>query len=117
LYNVRFTASVPPVTGRGQLDLGRAPANATGFQGDSLAVIGIKVPGGCLADVGSAGGATGPDGLLDNNDFVAFITAFFNNDFMTADIGRTGGVAGPDNALDNNDFIAFIDAYFAGCGF
>ena len=31
----------------------------------------------CPADIGSQGGVVGPDGLLNNNDFVAFIDRFF----------------------------------------
>jgi hypothetical protein len=68
----------------------------------------------CLADVGSQGGIVGPDGQLDNNDFAAFITAFFNND-ARADVGGQGGVIGSDGAFDNNDFAAFITLFFAGC--
>ncbi|MFT3686175.1 MAG: GC-type dockerin domain-anchored protein [Phycisphaerales bacterium] len=67
----------------------------------------------CPADVGSPGGQSGPDGALDNNDFIAFINAFFNAD-ATADFGSAGGVAGPDGQFDNNDFIAFINAFFNG---
>ncbi|MFT3685038.1 MAG: PQQ-dependent sugar dehydrogenase [Phycisphaerales bacterium] len=66
-----------------------------------------------LADVGQAGGIVGVDGLLDNNDFIAFITLFFNND-PRADMGAQGGVQGVDQRLDNNDFIAFINAFFDG---
>jgi hypothetical protein len=33
----------------------------------------------CLADLGSQGGVLGPDGFLDNNDFIIFIDAFFNH--------------------------------------
>ncbi|MFT3686596.1 MAG: GC-type dockerin domain-anchored protein [Phycisphaerales bacterium] len=68
----------------------------------------------CYADVGSAGGVPGSDGVLDNNDFIAFINAFFARSPI-ADIGSTGGVSGPDGSFDNNDFIAFISRFFAGC--
>jgi probable HAF family extracellular repeat protein len=68
----------------------------------------------CAADVGGTGGAAGPDGLLDNNDFVVFIDAFFAMS-PTADRGRTGGTPGPDGTFDNNDFIVYIDQFFAGC--
>ncbi|MFT3683465.1 MAG: kelch repeat-containing protein [Phycisphaerales bacterium] len=67
------------------------------------------------ADLGRPGGLPGPDGQLDNNDFIVFITHFFNSSPL-ADVGRQGGVHGADGALDNNDFIAFIDLFFAGCG-
>ncbi|MFT3683636.1 MAG: GC-type dockerin domain-anchored protein [Phycisphaerales bacterium] len=66
------------------------------------------------ADVGSAGGAPGPDNALNNNDFIAFINFFFAGD-ARADFGRAGGQPGADGAYDNNDFIAFINAFFAGC--
>ena len=65
-------------------------------------------------DLGSAGGELGADGQLDNNDFIAFITLFFEGD-ARADFGSAGGVAGSDGAFDNNDFIAFITAFFANC--
>jgi hypothetical protein len=67
------------------------------------------------ADIGSAGGLPGPDGLLNNNDFIAFITYFFNQDPI-ADMGVAGGLPGSDGHWDNNDFIAFINLFFAGCG-
>ncbi|MDP1661977.1 MAG: GC-type dockerin domain-anchored protein, partial [Phycisphaerales bacterium] len=68
----------------------------------------------CLADIGSQGGTAGPDGLYDNNDFVAFIDAFFGHS-PAADFGGQGGVAGADGLFDNNDFVVFIDAFFQGC--
>ena len=115
MYNFRFRSSAAPTTGSARLGLFRAP-NATGFQGNSLAITGIKVPTVCTADLGGQGGLPGPDGTLDNNDFIVFIDAFFNEDMLMADIGSQGGVASPDNALDNNDFIIYIDAFFDGCG-
>jgi len=115
MYNFRFTSNAAPVTGVARLGLFRAPTDTTGFQGSSLAIGDIKVPGVCTADVGSTGGLYGPDGTLDNNDFVVFIDAFFNNDMLMADVGKTGGAAGPDNTLDNNDFVVYIDAFFTGC--
>jgi hypothetical protein len=66
------------------------------------------------ADVGSQGGVLGSDGALDNNDFAAFITAFFANN-PVADVGGQGGVVGGDGAFDNNDFAAFITLFFQGC--
>jgi hypothetical protein len=73
----------------------------------------ISVPS-CGADLGSAGGVSGADGLLNNNDFIAFINAFFAVD-AAADLGEAGGLAGHDGQFDNNDFIAFINLFFAGC--
>ena len=68
----------------------------------------------CAPDLGQAGGATGGDGTLDNNDFIVFINYFFAQD-PRADVGIQGGFPGSDNAWDNNDFIVFIDQFFAGC--
>ncbi|MFT3683896.1 MAG: VCBS repeat-containing protein [Phycisphaerales bacterium] len=68
------------------------------------------------ADIGGPGGLPSScgDGYLDNNDFIAFITYFFNGSPI-ADFGQAGGFAGADGSLNNNDFVAFINAFFAGC--
>jgi hypothetical protein len=73
-------------------------------------------PGGvsCRPDIGQAGGMPGADGELNNNDFIAFINAFFNG-APEADCGSAGGVIGSDGQFDNNDFIAFITLFFQGC--
>ncbi|MFT3684800.1 MAG: GC-type dockerin domain-anchored protein [Phycisphaerales bacterium] len=68
----------------------------------------------CPADFGSAGGEFKPDGRLDNNDFIAFINAFFAQDPL-ADCGSAGGTPTPDSAFDNNDFVVFITQFFGGC--
>jgi hypothetical protein len=54
------------------------------------------------------------DGMLDNNDFVAFINHFFAGE-LAADLGSQGGEAGADGHYDNNDFIVFINLFFTGC--
>ena len=66
------------------------------------------------ADLGAQGGVFGGDGLLDNNDFIAFINAYFLAD-PGADLGQQGGELGGDGLFDNNDFIAFINHFFNGC--
>ena len=66
------------------------------------------------SDLGRQGGLRGHDNRLDNNDFIAFIDAFFDGD-AAADLGRQGGVIGRDDLLDNNDFIVFIELFFRGC--
>ncbi|MFT3686799.1 MAG: GC-type dockerin domain-anchored protein [Phycisphaerales bacterium] len=63
------------------------------------------------ADLGMAGGVLGQDRLLNNNDFIAFISLFFAND-ARADLGAAGGVPGSDGQWNNNDFIAFISYFF-----
>jgi hypothetical protein len=68
----------------------------------------------CAADIAGTGGTQGPDGTLDNNDFVVFVDDFFNHE-AEADRGTTGGVPGHDGVFDNNDFVVFIDQFFQGC--
>ncbi|MFT3685447.1 MAG: GC-type dockerin domain-anchored protein [Phycisphaerales bacterium] len=75
--------------------------------------LGPEVPD-CIADFGRAGGISEPDGMLDNNDFIAFINQFFALD-ERADIGTTAGFFGHDSRFDNNDFISFINLFFNGC--
>ncbi|MFT3687114.1 MAG: GC-type dockerin domain-anchored protein [Phycisphaerales bacterium] len=65
------------------------------------------------ADLGGPGGLPGADGHLNNNDFIAFITYFFNQNAL-ADLGTTGGLPGSDGLWNNNDFIAFINFFFNG---
>jgi probable HAF family extracellular repeat protein len=77
----------------------------------------LRLPGAlplCAADLGRSGGMAGPDGALDNNDFIVFIAAFFAGN-ARADLGSAGGATAPDGALNNNDFIAFINEFFNGC--
>ncbi|MDP1661389.1 MAG: GC-type dockerin domain-anchored protein [Phycisphaerales bacterium] len=62
-------------------------------------------------DVGMVGGVIGSDGVLDNNDFVAFIDLFFEQD-PRADVGAVGGEEKSDGLFDNNDWIVFIDLFF-----
>ncbi|MDP1662580.1 MAG: GC-type dockerin domain-anchored protein [Phycisphaerales bacterium] len=66
------------------------------------------------ADIGSAGAAAEPDGILDNNDFIVYIDRFFSSD-PRADIGSVGATHSADGLFDNNDFIVYIDEFFAGC--
>ncbi|HYC99853.1 MAG TPA: GC-type dockerin domain-anchored protein, partial [Phycisphaerales bacterium] len=115
VHSFRVTINKPPATKWARLTLFRGPADSHGFQGSSLAITNVVVPEFCEADIGGQGGVVGPDGALDNNDFVVFIDRYFNNDVAAADIGKQGGLPGPDNALDNNDFVVFIDAVFSGC--
>jgi hypothetical protein len=68
----------------------------------------------CPADVGIQGGGPGQDGLLDNNDFIAFINYFFAQS-PAADIGIQGGLTGADGLWDNNDFVVYINQFFGGC--
>ena len=66
-------------------------------------------------DTGVAGGSPGHDGVLDANDFVAFITLFFGANAW-ADVGMQGALLGSDGLWDSNDLVVFIDLFFRGCG-
>jgi hypothetical protein len=102
-----FTANGQPVPG-GDGAVTIASQSGTNWHG------GITAPADCPADLGSQGGVPGPDGTLDNNDFIVFINEFFDQN-PAADLGVQGGGAGHDGLFDNNDFIAFITLFFAGC--
>lgn len=67
----------------------------------------------CLADV-SLGGGPGQDGIVDGNDFVAFINAFAASDPL-ADVASPGATPGADGIVDGDDFIAFINTFASGC--
>jgi hypothetical protein len=81
------------------------PGNNSGF---------VAFDPACAADLGVSGGLWGRDGVLDNNDFIVFISHFFAVD-LRADVGVAGGLPGSDGEWDNNDFIAFINLFFSGC--
>ncbi|MFT3683472.1 MAG: GC-type dockerin domain-anchored protein [Phycisphaerales bacterium] len=83
------------------------------FQAVVLSDLGVSACG--IADIAGPGAGGGPDGELNNNDFIVFIDRFFAGD-LRADYGKVGGVLGFDDRLDNNDFVAFIGQFFAGCG-
>ncbi|MFT3683964.1 MAG: GC-type dockerin domain-anchored protein [Phycisphaerales bacterium] len=102
------------IEARGVTNNGLIVATADGGMGTTQAVLLYPMPPGCAGDMGQAGGAPGSDGMLDNNDFIAFINYFFNHD-RHADVGIAGGQFGSDGMYDNNDFIAFINLFFTGC--
>jgi len=66
-----------------------------------------------IADVAQGGGLPGPDGIVDGDDFIAFINAFAAGELL-ADVVSGGGTRPPDGVVDGSDFIAFINAFVAG---
>jgi hypothetical protein len=88
--------------------------NACGSVTSQPAIVTVTAAGCGPADLAGEGAAIGPDGALDNNDFVAFIQFFFDSD-ARADLGTQGAEPASDGAFDNNDFVVFISAFFAGC--
>jgi hypothetical protein len=108
-----LTLSCPQAADSGVYDvLVTAPCGSLLSTASSVNIIHQCSP----ADIGVQGGGVSAcgDGRLDNNDFVAFIDAFFAG-LPIADLGQQGGVPGADGAIDNNDFVVFIDLFFHGC--
>ncbi len=75
------------------------------------------------ADIAATDGSPGPDGQIDNGDFVLFIASFFTAECVEpgpvpcgpADIASTDSEPGPDGQVNNGDFQLFISSFFAGC--
>ena len=102
-----------------------APVNVAFSNGAHLCVppgqmVKTTAPLGCIAAACSVADLVGPggnppgDGILDGDDFIAFINAF-SSDGPLADIVGGGGTAPGDGVIDGNDFIAFINGFGAGC--
>ncbi len=82
--------------------------------------------GGCViggnvnpADVAGAGyNGLYPDGIIDGNDFVAFINAFSAGELLADIAGGTdpsSPCGGADGTVDGSDFICFINNFALGC--
>jgi hypothetical protein len=109
LFQIVAGAAVP-----GQvLHVGLVFHDNSGHHTDSDELLIQFTPEGCPADLASQGGIPGPDGHLDNNDFIVFINDFFAH-HAAADLGVQGGAWGHDGLFDNNDFVSFINLFFAG---
>jgi hypothetical protein len=67
--------SFPAIAGRSYLIRVGGAANSAGAGTMSIS---CDSTGCLLADIGMEGGATGRDGILDNNDFIVYINAFFD---------------------------------------
>ncbi len=106
-----ITASTPLASGNYQARLFN-DCTPNGSASRTAAVLVSPAVPACLADL--AGGPNGgPDGIVDGNDFVAFINAFGASDPLADIAGGPNG--GPDGIVDGNDFVAFINAFGAGC--
>jgi hypothetical protein len=85
------------------------------------------------ADLARTDGTPGPDGCVDNGDFLLFVGSFFGAECAAtcgaappapcgpADIARTDGTPGSDGCVDNGDFLLFVGSFFsadcaASCG-
>ena len=77
---------------------------------NTLSGIGVLTVSQCLADLASSDGPF-PDGIVDGNDFVAFINSYGIGDPAVSPVADVNS----DGIIDGNDFIAFINAFAAGC--
>ena len=91
--------------------IGQPDASATPMTGGTFSLSGGFWPGagttpppGCTADVNN-------DGVVDGNDFVAFINSFSVGDVSIDPIADVNH----DLIIDGNDFVDFINAFGAGC--
>jgi hypothetical protein len=121
-----ITGAQPSDSGRYAVTLVSACGQATSQD------VAVRVnPAACSpADIATTDGQTGfadggPDGAIDNGDFVAFFAAFFAGDGdpsrAAADIANADGATtldggGPDGAVTSTDFAAFFALFFEGCG-
>lgn len=124
--SLRITGAQPSDSGRYAVTLVSACGQATSQD------VAVRVnPAACSpADIATTDGQTGfadggPDGAIDNGDFVAFFAAFFAGDGdpsrAAADIANADGATtldggGPDGAVTSADFTAFFALFFEGCG-
>lgn len=74
------------------------------------------------ADIAQSDATSGPDGVIDNGDFLLFMASYFAGcvepDMVPcgpADIARSEATPGADGTIDNGDFLLFISTFFAGC--
>jgi hypothetical protein len=103
IQSVLVTANTPVLI--------RVASSDSSFGGGGVLTVAFSIPP-CLADI-AGGPSGGADGIVDGNDFVAFINAFSADDLL-ADVAG-GDPTGGDGIVDGSDFIAFINAFGAGC--
>lgn len=115
-YNFRFDANIAPnLTGEVSLGLWKHGTP------DSMAVV-AQIPGtpsvSCAADLdndGNFGNGGTPDGGVDINDLLFFLTAFENGS-ISVDLDNDGdpAVGTPDGGVDINDLLYFLAQFELG---
>ncbi len=116
-YNFRFDANIAPnLTGELNLGLWKAGSPA------SMTVV-AQIPGtpvaNCAADLdsdGTFGNGGTPDGGVDINDLLYFLTASENGS-IAVDLDNDGdpAVGTPDGGVDINDLLFFLAHFEGGC--
>jgi hypothetical protein len=125
-FNAPCNSNLAIVSGAsrvGTFNSASAPSSVGGFRAfllytDTGASIIVASP----ADIARTDGTPGPDGNLDNGDFILFFSAFFAGcttpgqvPCSTADIAGTDAAPGADGLVDNGDFNMFVSNFFLGC--
>jgi hypothetical protein len=89
----------------------------TGFDGGSTlwddAFMNL-VPPACKADLDNGSGNGVPDGGVDINDLLYFLTKF-EQGAVAADLDNGSGTGTPDGGVDINDLLFFLTHFEAGC--
>jgi len=68
----------------------------------------------CPADLDDGSGTGSPDGAVEINDLLYFLSAFELGS-IAADLDNGGGNGTPDNAVDINDLLFFLARFESGC--
>ncbi len=85
--------------------------NSCGTATSDAAVVSV---GGCPADVDDGSGSGAPDGGIDINDLLYFLTQYEAGN-VAADLDDGTGTGTPDGGVDINDLLFFLAHYEAGC--
>lgn len=101
------------------MDLATGTANVVGSMGAGNLLGLVYVPDSCgepacPADLADATGAGNPDGGVDINDLIFFLTAFEAGN-LDADLDNGTSTGTPDQAVDINDLLYFLVRFEAGC--
>ncbi len=107
----------------GTFNSASAPSSVGGFRAFLLYTgTGASIIVASPADIARTDGTPGPDGNLDNGDFILFFSAFFAGctapgqiPCSPADIAGTDAAPGADGLVDNGDFNMFVSNFFLGC--
>lgn len=91
--------------------------------GEVLEVGGYSLSGGfwlgdatphCPADLDNGSGNGIPDGGIDVNDLLYFLSSFQSGS-LAADLDNGAGTGTPDGGVDVNDLLFFLERFEAGC--
>lgn len=96
--------------------VGQPDAGAT-FAAGSFTLAGGYLAGGgsgCPADLDNGSGTGTPDGGVDINDLLFFLSKFEAGN-IAADLDNGSGTGTPDGGVDVNDLLFFLTHFESGC--